>query len=84
MAEIPLYGSQPDVIMQTRKPDKLPHIFFISSPGFEIGDVRQPFILRRNIGELLELDAREIAFSERNQVHSLPCFDALYGCHFGR
>ena len=55
-----------------------------SRSAVEICGVRQPFILRRNIGELLELDAREIAFSERNQVHSLPCFDALYGCHFGR
>jgi hypothetical protein len=68
----PDYGSQPDVIMQTRKPDKLPHIFFISSPGFEIGDVRQPFILRRNIGELLELGARKIAFFERNEVDPPP------------
>jgi hypothetical protein len=48
--------------MQTRKPDKLPHIFFISSPGFEIGDVRQPFILRRNIGELLELARVRLLF----------------------
>jgi hypothetical protein len=42
----------------------------LSSPGFEIGDVRQPFILRRNIGEPLELGARKIAFFERNEVHS--------------
>ncbi len=56
--------------MQTRKPDKFPHIFFISSPGFEICDVRQPFNFRRNIGELLELGARKIAFFEWNEVHS--------------
>jgi hypothetical protein len=56
--------------MQTRKPDKFPHIFFISSPGFEICDVRQLFNLRRNIGELLELGARKIAFFEWNEVHS--------------
>jgi hypothetical protein len=46
--------------MQTRKPDKLPHIFFMSSSGFEIGNVRQPFNLRGNIGELLELGARKL------------------------
>jgi len=35
------YGSQSDVIVQTCKRDKLPDIFFISSPGLGIGDVHQ-------------------------------------------
>ena len=60
--------------MQTRKPDKFLHVFFISSPGFEIGDVRQPSNLWGNIGELLELGARKIACFEWYEVHFSPLF----------
>jgi hypothetical protein len=38
----------------------------------DVAQIANTFILRRNIGELLELGARKIAFFERNDVHSSP------------
>ena len=37
-----------------------------------MAQIANTFILRRNIGELLELGARKVAFFERNEVHSSP------------
>jgi len=37
-----------------------------------VAQIANTFILRRHIGELLELGARKIAFFERNEVHSSP------------
>jgi hypothetical protein len=37
-----------------------------------VAQIANTFILRRNIGELLELGARKIVFFEWNEVHSSP------------
>jgi hypothetical protein len=38
----------------------------------DVAQIANTFILRRNIGELLELGAPKVAFFERNKVHSSP------------
>ncbi len=41
----------------------------ISPSRFQVRDVRQPFLFEWNIGELLELRARQAVFFKRNQIH---------------
>jgi hypothetical protein len=38
--------------------------------GTDVAQIANTFILRRNIGELLELGTPKISFFERNEVHS--------------
>jgi len=76
----PAYGTQPHVILQSGKRDKLPYIFFISSARFQVGDVRQPFLFGRNIGELLELRGPQAVFFKQDQVHwFILCLNTIIG-----
>jgi len=74
----PAYGTQPHIILQRGKRDKLPHIFLISPARFQVRDVRQPFLFEWNIGELLELRGRQAVFFKRHQIHcSLPSLNTI-------
>src|ERR1700730_1815799 len=66
----PDHRSEARIIVQSSERDKFPHIFLISTSRFQVRDVCQPFLFGRNIGELLELRARQAVFLIRNQVHS--------------
>ena len=55
------------VIVQSGIGNKLAHIGFVGALGFAIGDIGQPFLLGRHIGQALELLARQRLFLDRNQ-----------------
>jgi hypothetical protein len=60
------------VTLQTGIGDKFAHIGLIGPAGFGVGDVGQPFLLRRDVSELVELRPRQGAVLDRNQVRSVP------------
>lgn len=64
-------GAQLHVVVQPRVRDEFPYVILVGPAGFRVGEVCEPFFLRRHVGEALEFGAGERPFSDRNQLHRL-------------
>ena len=67
-------GAQLRVVPQAGKGDEFPHVVLVGPAGFRVGDVGEPFFLGRNLGELLELRARQACFLTGTRSMKHPSF----------